>query len=78
MLEFDAELEDDIVSKVKDPIIKKARLDKKGDKTRLIVDLNSEAQHKVFVLKQPDRLVLDIFRIRVESEKNDMAQGVCA
>lgn len=76
VLEFDAELEDDIVSKVKDPIIKKARLDKKGDKTRLIVDLNSEAQHKVFVLKQPDRLVLDIFRIRVESEKNDMGRGL--
>ena len=50
----------DIVSRVKDPIIKKARLQEKGDKTRLIVDLNSEAQYKVFVLKQPNRLVLDI------------------
>ena len=76
VLEFDAELDDDIVSKVKDPIIKKARLEEKGDKTRLIVDLKDEAQHKVFVLKQPDRLVLDIFRIRVESTKNDMGKGL--
>lgn len=76
ILEFDAELDDDIVSKVKDPIIKKARLEEKGDKTRLVVDLKDEAQHKVFVLKQPDRLVLDIFRIRVESTKNDMGKGL--
>lgn len=76
VLEFNAELDDDIVSKVKDPIIKKARLEEKGDKTRLIVDLKDEAQHKVFVLKQPDRLVLDIFRIRVESTKNDMGKGL--
>ncbi len=76
VLEFNAELDDDIVSMVKDPIIKKARLEEKGDKTRLIVDLKDEAQHKVFVLKQPDRLVLDIFRIRVESTKNDMGKGL--
>lgn len=76
VLEFNAELDDDIVSNVKDPIIKKARLEEKGDKTRLIVDLKDEAQHKVFVLKQPDRLVLDIFRIRVESTKNDMGKGL--
>ncbi len=76
VLELDAELADDIVSKVKDPIIKKARLEEKGDKTRLIVDLKSEAQHKVLVLKQPDRLVLDIFRIRVENTKNDMGKGL--
>ena len=76
VLELDAELEDDIVSKVKDPIIKKARLQEKGDKTRLVIDLNSEAQHKVLVLKNPDRLVLDIFRIRVESTKNDMGKGL--
>ena len=76
VLEFDAKVDDDIVSKVKDPIIKKARLQEKGDKTRLIVDLNSEAQHKVFVLKQPNRLVLDIFRIRVESTSSDMGKGL--
>ena len=76
VLELDAELEDDIVSRVKDPIIKKARLQEKGDKTRLVIDLNSEAQHKVLVLKNPDRLVLDIFRIRVESTKNDMGKGL--
>lgn len=76
VLEFDAKLDEDIVSKVKDPIIKKARLEEKGSKTRLIVDLKSEAQHKVFVLKQPDRLVLDIFRIRVENTKNDMGKGL--
>lgn len=76
VLEFDAKLDGDIVSKVKDPIIKKARLEEKGSKTRLIVDLKSEAQHKVFVLKQPDRLVLDIFRIRVENTKNDMGKGL--
>lgn len=50
-------------------------MQEKGDKTRLIVDLNSEAQHKVFVLKQPNRLVLDIFRIRVESTSSDMAKA---
>lgn len=76
VLEFDAKLDGDIVSKVKDQIIKKARLEEKGSKTRLIVDLKSEAQHKVFVLKQPDRLVLDIFRIRVENTKNDMGKGL--
>lgn len=76
VLEFDAKVDDDIVSRVKDPIIKKARLQEKGDKTRLIVDLNSEAQHKVFVLKQPNRLVLDIFRIRVESTSSDMGKGL--
>lgn len=76
VLELDAKLDEDIVSKVKDPIIKKARLEEKGSKTRLIVDLKSEAQHKVFVLKQPDRLVLDIFRIRVENTKNDMGKGL--
>ena len=33
VLEFDAKVDDDIVSKVKDPIVKKARLQEKGDKT---------------------------------------------
>ena len=43
------------VSKIKD-----VRIADRGDNTRVVFDLSSPVKHKVFVLANPDRVVLDI------------------
>lgn len=45
------------VSKIKD-----VRIADRGDSTRIVFDLTSPAKHKVFVLSNPHRVVLDIDR----------------
>ena len=46
------------------------------DKCRLEVDLTKAGQHRVLLLKKPDRLVLDLYRIQIIRETRDLGQGL--
>ena len=66
VVNIDAAVAKEMSEKVKDPIIKSVVLKKDGRKaSKLVVSLNKEQQYKVFALQQPNRIVLDIYRILV-------------
>lgn len=46
------------------------------DKCRLEVDLTKAGQHRVLLLKKPDRLVLDLYRIQIIRETRELGQGL--
>ena len=74
VVNIDAAVAKEMSEKVKDPIIKSVVLKKDGRKaSKLVVSLNKEQQYKVFALQQPNRIVLDIYRILVT--KNTVNQG---
>lgn len=71
---IEAKLAKELREKVNDPIIKSVVLEKDGrNASKLVVKLNKEQQYKVFALKKPNRIVLDIYRILVT--KNTVEQG---
>ncbi|MBQ9697366.1 MAG: phosphodiester glycosidase family protein [Acidaminococcaceae bacterium] len=52
-------------------------LEKSGNKTsRLQISLKKAAQHKVIVLKKPDRIVVDIYRIQIIKTSKDLGNGL--
>lgn len=62
---------------LKDPVVQEIRLAKKGKNTGLLeVDLGKQAQHKVFALKKPDRLVLDVYRIQIVKTTRELGDGL--
>lgn len=62
---------------IKDAALKSVRLVPDGrKKSKLVVDLNRDCQYKVYQLKSPDRLVLDIYRINLETRVRQLAGGV--
>lgn len=62
---------------LKDPVVKEARLSKAGkEKSVLRVSLGKSADHKVLVLKKPDRIVLDIYRIQIIKTTRDLGDGL--
>lgn len=62
---------------VKDPFIKKVKLEPEGKKgSRLQITLAKDCQYKIYQLKAPDRLVIDIFRINIIKESKQLAKGV--
>lgn len=63
--------------KVKDQVLQNIQLVPAGkNKSQLIVNLNKQAQHQIIVLKKPDRLVLDIYRIAIIRQHNDLGKGL--
>ncbi len=77
VLNLDAGIEKELSEKVKDPIIKSVMLKKDGKKaSKLVVDLNKEQQYKVFTLRQPNRIVLDIYRILVTKNTVTQSKGL--
>ncbi len=62
---------------VKDPFIKKVRLEPEGKNgSRLQITLAKDCQYKIYQLTSPDRLVIDIFRINIISQSRQLAKGV--
>lgn len=62
---------------VKDSVIKAVSLPIKAKKqAQLVIDLNKDCQYKIYPLKGPDRLVIDIYRIPISRRTTQLAGGV--
>ena len=63
--------------KIDDASIADISLIKKGKKkSQLVVGLKKPAQHKVTVLKRPNRLVIDVYRIQIVKVTKDLGNGL--
>ena len=63
--------------KIDDASIADISLVKKGErKSQLVVSLKKPAQHKVTVLKRPNRLVVDVYRIQIVKVTKDLGNGL--
>ncbi|WP_444340098.1 AMIN domain-containing protein, partial [Phascolarctobacterium succinatutens] len=49
---------------------------KKKKKAQVVIDLTKDCQYKLYNLKNPDRLVLDIYRIPISKTTTQLAGGV--
>lgn len=64
-------------AKLKDASIKSIRLVPDGKTaSKLVIDLTKECQYKVYQLATPHRLVVDIFRINILKQTQQLAKGV--
>lgn len=62
---------------VQDAAIKSVRLQSSGrDGSKLTIVLNKDCQYKVYRLPQPERLVVDIYRITILKQSQQLAKGV--
>ena len=62
---------------LKDAAVKSVRLVPDGrKKSRLVVELNRDCQYKIYPLKEPNRLVVDIYRLQLETRTQQLADGV--
>ena len=63
--------------KINDASVADISLVKKGKKkSQLVVSLKKPAQHKVTVLKKPNRLVIDVYRIQIVKVTKDLGNGL--
>ena len=63
--------------KINDASVADISLVKKGKKkSQLVVSLKKPAQHKVIVLKRPNRLVIDVYRIQIVKVTKDLGNGL--
>ena len=77
VLKLDGAVKKAAQGQVADNVVKSVRLEKDGaDKGRLTVELKQPAQHRVLVLKNPDRVVLDIYRIRIVKKTEQLGDGL--
>lgn len=61
----------------KDVVIKSITVPaKKKKKAQVVIDLTKDCQYKLYNLKNPDRLVLDIYRIPISKTTTQLAGGV--
>ena len=68
---------DKIQRKINDTSVADISLVKKGKKkSQLVVSLKKPAQHKVTVLKKPNRLVIDVYRIQIVKVTKDLGNGL--
>ena len=64
-------------AKLKDAAIKSVRLLPDGKAgSKLLIELNKECQYKVYQLPNPNRLVVDLFRINIVKQDKLLAKGV--
>ena len=68
---------DKMQRKINDASVADISLIKKGKKkSQLVVGLKKPAQHKVTVLKKPNRLVIDVYRIQIVKITKDLGNGL--
>ena len=68
---------DKMQRKINDASVADISLIKKGKKkSQLVVSLKKPAQHKVTVLKRPNRLVIDVYRIQIVKVTKDLGNGL--
>lgn len=80
-LDFTIEFPDSIANKqqikLNDSVIKNIKLSDSGNhKSKLTMNLTSDCQYKIYQLTNPNRLVIDIFRINIIKQSKDLAKGV--
>ncbi len=76
-LEIGTAAKSGIQRKVNDGTVGDIVLEKTGKNTsRLQVKLKKSAQHKVLVLKNPNRIVLDIYRIQIIKTTKELGDGL--
>lgn len=64
-------------AKINDMAIKSIKLVPNGrNASKLQIDLKKDCQYKIYQLKGPNRLVVDIFRINIIKQTSPVAQGV--
>ena len=59
-----------------DAYMQRAELTRQGSKSRLQVELAPGCQYKIYTLENPQRLVVDVFRISLIKESRELAPGV--
>lgn len=68
---------DKMQRKINDASVADISLIKKGkNKSQLVVGLKKPTQHKVIVLKRPNRLVIDVYRIQIVKVTKDLGNGL--
>lgn len=76
-LEIKTGAKNSLTRSLKDPVVKEAVLTRAGkEKSTLRVKLGKDAPHKVLVLKQPHRIVLDVYRIQIIKTTKDLGDGL--
>ena len=68
---------DKMQRKINDASVADISLIKKGKKkSQLVVGLKKPTQHKVIVLKRPNRLAIDVYRIQIVKVTKDLGNGL--
>jgi len=63
--------------KLSDNVVKKISLKKDdGNEGKLVIELARQSQHRVLVLKNPDRLVIDLYRIQIIKKTEEIGDGL--
>ena len=76
-LEIDTAAKSRLQQVFNDASVKDVLVENTGKKTsRLQINLKKPAQHKVLVLKKPDRLVIDVYRIQIVKITKDLGGGL--
>ena len=76
-LEFGTDVKKALQRKLSDTTVDSVALLKAGKKAgRLQINLKKPAQHKVVVLKNPNRIVVDVYRIQIIRVKKDLGNGL--
>jgi N-acetylmuramoyl-L-alanine amidase len=63
---------------VADTTVENVRIWSENDKTRVVLDLSQSAEHSIFTLRGPDRLVIDLADGRLASTLTSLPQGAGA
>lgn len=58
--------------------VENVRIWDEGGKTRVVLDLSQSVAHKIFTLRGPDRLVIDLKDVRLAASLNEMPRGAGA
>ena len=76
-LDIDTAAKSSIRRQLNDASVSDVVLEKTGKKSaRLQVSLKKPAQHKVLVLKNPNRIVIDVYRIQIIKISKDLGKGL--
>ena len=76
-LDLDTKTAKKFTQKPKDPAVRQIEVTPQGkNASRLQVTLAKEGQHRVLMLKKPDRLVLDLYRIQIIRQTRDLGNGL--
>lgn len=76
-LDIDTTVKSKLQRKLNDASVADVAVEKTGKKTsRLQISLKKPAQHKVLLLKNPNRIVVDIYRIQIVKVTKDLGNGL--
>ena len=77
ILDVDTAVKNKLQRKLNDVSVTDITVEKTGKKTsRLQVGLKKPAQHKILVLKNPNRIVIDIYRIQIIKVTKNLGNGL--